>query len=95
MTIVRENAGLFVWNPSLASFMDPPSINRLSEIKAPVLVITADRDLEDNKAASDLLVDRIAGASKAFITGGGHLICMEQPEKFNRIVGDFLASVDK
>ena len=37
----------------------------------------------------DLIAKEVAGAKKAVITGAGHMVNMERPEEFNRIVLDF------
>jgi pimeloyl-ACP methyl ester carboxylesterase len=38
------------------------------------------------------LKENIVGAKKTIIEGAGHIVNMEKPEAFNRIVLDFLAS---
>jgi len=70
--------------------LDPPAVGRLGEIKAPTLVIVGDHDLPAIHKSADLLVSKIRGARKAVIPDAAHLPNLEHPEKFNRLVLDFL-----
>ena len=70
--------------------VDPSAFGRLAEIKAPTLVIVGDEDLSEIKDTADLLVSKIPGARKAVIHDAAHLPNLEHPDKFNRIVLDFL-----
>jgi len=74
--------------------LEPPAINRLDEIRAPMLAIVGDLDDPNIVAAPDMMTQRIAGAQKAIITGTAHLPNMERPDEFNRIVLDFLKGID-
>ncbi|HQR03105.1 MAG: alpha/beta fold hydrolase [Proteobacteria bacterium] len=69
----------------------PPDIERLDQIRAPTLVLRGERDLEDFQCCADILTDNIPGARSEVIVGAGHLLDLEQPERFGRIVADFLA----
>jgi pimeloyl-ACP methyl ester carboxylesterase len=40
---------------------------------------------------AQLLETGIAGVKKVMIPGAGHIVNMEKPEEFNRIVLDFLS----
>jgi pimeloyl-ACP methyl ester carboxylesterase len=70
--------------------LDPPAFARLGEIKAPTLVMVGDHDLPDIQETADLLVSKIRGARKELIHDAAHLPNLEHPEKFNRILLDFL-----
>ena len=70
--------------------LDPPAFGRLGEIKAPTLVIVGDHDLAQIQKTADLLVSKIHGARKAVIHDAAHLPNLEHPEKFNRLLLDFL-----
>jgi pimeloyl-ACP methyl ester carboxylesterase len=63
---------------------------RVSEIKAPTLVITGDEDTLVPPINSHNLVKQIAGAKLVAIEGGGHMFFIEQAEKFNSAVIDFI-----
>lgn len=70
--------------------LNPPAFGRLAEIKAPTLVIVGDEDLSEIQDTADLLVSQIPSARKAVIHDAAHLPNLERPEKFNRLLLDFL-----
>jgi pimeloyl-ACP methyl ester carboxylesterase len=67
-----------------------PTIERLSEMKAPTLVIVGSSDAATIQAIADILKDKIPGARKIVLPGVGHHLNMEKPKEYNRIVLDFL-----
>jgi len=71
--------------------LEPPAIGRLSEIRVPTLAIVGDLDMPDILVIVDSLVREIAGAKKVVIPGVAHMVNMEKPAEFNRIVLEFLA----
>lgn len=78
------------WSAAPMQSLEPPAIDRLSEITAPTLVIVGDADLEPIRETADLLASSIRGARKAVIHDAAHLPNLEHPAEFNRIVLDFL-----
>jgi len=68
---------------------------RLGDISAPTLVVSGDRDRVTPPALSEDIAARIPGARLARIAGAGHISNMERPEEFNRLVLEFLASVER
>ena len=62
----------------------------LENIRAPTLVITSEDDRLYTPDIARDMARRIAGAQLAVIEGAGHLSNLEQPERFNRLVLDFL-----
>jgi len=71
--------------------LDPPVSERLSDVRAPTLVVTGDEDVEDIHRIADRLVAEIRGARKATISDAAHLPSLERPDEFDRIVLDFLS----
>ncbi len=69
---------------------DPPAVGRLSEIKAPTLVVIGDLDMPGIIDIANRIEKEVAGAKKAVIKGAAHSVNMEKPEKFNRVVVEFL-----
>ena len=67
--------------------------DRLSQIKAPTLVLTGDADRLIPSSNSDILARAIPGAKLLKIPGGSHAFNFETPDLFNREVLSFLASV--
>lgn len=63
---------------------------RLSIISAPTLIITGEKDTTVPPSVQRMLVERIPNARQAVIQDAGHAVSVEQPEKFNQILLDFL-----
>ena len=64
--------------------------DRLGEITAPVLVISADEDYTPVES-KQAYVDKIADARLAVIKDSRHATPVEHPEEFNRVLAEFLA----
>ena len=75
--------------------LEPPAIERLGEVRAPTLLAVGDHDIEEKLAIVDRLAAEIPGARKVVFPGAAHMITMEQPTDFNRVVLDFLAAHDR
>jgi pimeloyl-ACP methyl ester carboxylesterase len=73
---------------------NPPAISRLGTLAVPALALVGDLDQPDVVAASEYLAANIAGAQHAVIAGTAHVPNMEKPVEFNRLVLDFLLSVE-
>ncbi len=74
--------------------LEPRAFGRLSDIQVPTLVIYSDYDVSPVADAAAALEAGIQGAKRVLITGTAHMIPMEKPEEFNKIVLDFLSEVD-
>lgn len=72
--------------------LEPPAIKRLKEISTPVQIIVGELDVPDIHSVCDLLASEIRGSEKIVIRDAGHLVSMEQPEKFIQTVFGFLSS---
>jgi 3-oxoadipate enol-lactonase len=70
----------------------PPAADRLAEITSPALVITGDLDTPRTLAGADFIVEHVAGAQKASLTGCAHMPNMEKVEAFDQLVLSFLAN---
>jgi len=70
--------------------LQPPAITRLAEVRVPTLIIVGNLDLPDKLALTEQLATSIPGARREIIAGAAHMVTMEQPQEFNRIVLDFL-----
>jgi 3-oxoadipate enol-lactonase len=80
-------------NAGLAAVPDPPPIDRLGDIEAPVLVIVGDLDQPTVREIGEILAERIGGARRIEIRGAAHMAHLEKPEEFRRIVRDFLVEM--
>jgi pimeloyl-ACP methyl ester carboxylesterase len=74
--------------------LTPPAIDRLGEISTPTLIIVGDLDVPDVHSMAHLMETTIPNAKKVTIPNAAHMVSMERPEEFNRIVLEFLRSVD-
>jgi pimeloyl-ACP methyl ester carboxylesterase len=68
----------------------PPAIDQLEKIDVPTLVISGDRDVAEFQHLASLIAERIEHSRHVIIPGAGHLLSMEKPAEFNRIVLEFL-----
>ncbi len=71
--------------------LEPPAVNRLGEIRVPTLVLWGDLDFSEVEKAMTFLTESIKGAQHVIFPGAAHMVNMEQPERFNAVVLDFLA----
>jgi 3-oxoadipate enol-lactonase len=69
-----------------------PALARLHEIRIPTLLLVGDADIPDVHAHAGALEAGIPRARRVVISGVGHLMYLEKPEEFSRIVIDFLTS---
>jgi pimeloyl-ACP methyl ester carboxylesterase len=74
--------------------LEPPAGERLGEIAVPTLVLIGDQDVSAIQAIAEKLATTIPGARKVVLTNTAHVPNMEQPEVFNRLVLEFLGSLD-
>ena len=73
--------------------LDPPAIERLTEIMTPTLVLVGQEDVEDIHHIAAILMDNIVKADKVMMSDTAHLPNMERPSTFNRFVLEFLEKV--
>jgi 3-oxoadipate enol-lactonase len=66
------------------------AIDHLDEIRVPTLVITGDHDAPPLEELGDLLERRISGAERVRFADSDHFPNLREPERFNRVVLDFL-----
>jgi pimeloyl-ACP methyl ester carboxylesterase len=67
-------------------------IDSLPQIRVPTLIIVGEQD-EPLIGASEYMAAKIPGARLEVIPGAGHAANLDQPEAFNRVLLDFLASL--
>lgn len=70
--------------------LDPPANDRLDELRVPVLVIIGDLDDPGTQAACRHLASAVPGARLEVFEGAAHMVNLEQPDRFNRVLRDFL-----
>ncbi len=80
----KENPGKLQVSPQ------PPAYKRLSEIRAPTLVIIGDRDVRGMRYIADDVHSKIQGSKKLVIHEADHIVNMSRPDEFNKAVLEFL-----
>ena len=80
------------WNPeSKEATLDPPAAGRLTEIQVPTLTVVGDLDMPVILKIVDMVEAQIPGAKKVVIPDAAHMLNMEKPQEFNKVVMEFLA----
>jgi pimeloyl-ACP methyl ester carboxylesterase len=73
--------------------MDPPAVDRLSEINVPTLVIVGQHDLPDFHAMAATLSTKIPGAVLHVLPDAGHLAHLAAPDEFVALLRAFVTQV--
>lgn len=88
--MVEDYSGWHWLNDDTVRVPIPPLAERLSEIRAPSLVITGSRDLPDFQRVADFIAQNLRSARRVFVPGAGHMVNLEAPQAFNAALLDFL-----
>jgi 3-oxoadipate enol-lactonase len=75
--------------------LDPPAVQRLAEVRAPTLVMIGDVDEPGGVAAGRHLASSVAAARLVEFHDVAHMIQLEEPDRFNALVLEFLAGVER
>ena len=75
-----------LWQPTA-----PPASKRLSEIRAPTLIMVAENDSPTYKTITESLASSIGGSKKVVIAGAAHVINLDKPKEFNQTSLGFLS----
>ena len=70
--------------------IQPPASGRLTDIRAPTLVISSALDLSDIHTITYILKEQISAVKAVELPDVAHMVNMERPEEFNRSVINFL-----
>jgi 3-oxoadipate enol-lactonase len=87
-----DGRDLFNSQPPAAA-TPPAEVGRLSEINAPTLVITGNLEMTSFQIASDVVAYLIPDARRVVVEGGGHHVHLQQPDRFNSEILQFLDTV--
>jgi 3-oxoadipate enol-lactonase len=74
--------------------LDPPAAGRLTEVRAPTLVMIGAADEPAGVMNGRNIADQVPDAQLIEFPGVAHMIQLEEPERFNRLVIDFLTGAD-
>jgi pimeloyl-ACP methyl ester carboxylesterase len=66
------------------------ALHRLKEIRVPMLILVGDADIPDVHAHAGAIEAGIPGSKRVVIPEAGHLMYLEKPEEFSRVVITFI-----
>lgn len=72
----------------------PDFSQTLAQIRAPTLLVWGDDDKRAPLSSAEPMREKIAGSRLTVIPNAGHLSNLEQPERFNAIVQEFINRVE-
>lgn len=89
--MINEHSGA-IWMDSMrGKYPSTPDLDQVHRITIPTLIIAGERDKVFVPLA-EALHERIAGSRLVVVKDVGHMVNLERPEEFNRLVGEFLES---
>ncbi len=91
--IIADYSGWHWFHQDPVSAPRPPAYERLEAVMAPTMAIVGAQDAPDIHKVTAAVATRIPGAKSETFPDAGHMVNMEQPERFNRVVIDFLAGL--
>jgi 3-oxoadipate enol-lactonase len=91
VSAVREESYRKTLEASVAQDRGAP----LENIRVPTLVVSGDEDSVYPPALAHEVARRIPGAELVMMQGAGHLVNLEQPQRFNQLVMDFIGKQEK
>ncbi len=77
--------------PTLVRLVNEDARELLPRVQAPTLIVWGSRDREVPEASVRIMARGIPGARLEILAGAGHFPFADVPERFVRVVGDFLA----
>ena len=92
-TMLRDYSGFHLVSHDPHRVFHPRAIERLGEITCPVQIIIGQHDIPDLQGVARQLIAEVKHARSVVIPDVGHIVNMEAPEQFNRIVFDFLNTI--
>jgi 3-oxoadipate enol-lactonase len=74
-------------------FLKPSAMGRLSEIRVPTLILTAEHDVPSCLEVANLLDRSIPDSTQIVMVGTGHMLHMERAGEFNKHLTEFVLRV--
>ena len=87
--LARANARVYAYR-NVEVPLSPPAVERLSEIRAPTLLLLGERDIPDEHRIVERLHREVPNSERVAFPGVGHVVNLEAPKEFNRVVLEFL-----
>jgi pimeloyl-ACP methyl ester carboxylesterase len=89
-SMVKDYSGWHWLNRAPIRGNEPVAIDRLHQILCPTLVVVGQRDTADFHTIAEILRKEIPEARKTILPRAGHMANMEESEKFNEVLMEFL-----
>jgi pimeloyl-ACP methyl ester carboxylesterase len=89
--MVDENQRVFLMDHWPEEPMTPPAFERLSGLDANVLFIVGDKDIAAVRDGARASADKVTRAKLETIAGADHLPQLEQPDRVNKLLVDFIS----
>lgn len=80
--------------PGTPQPLRPPAVGRLSELRAPLLVVVGTLDDPEAVDSCGYLAEHVSGSRIELFEGAAHMLNLEQPERFTNLLRDFFAEVE-
>lgn len=90
----HKSNGLSASLKMMGSGSQPYYMNKLGRIKIPTLILTGKNDEKFCRIGEEMAT-QITNCELRIVTNAGHVIHLEQPEKFDKIVFDFIKKVEE
>jgi len=90
---ILESSTQNLLNFPIEKLQDVKALPRLSEIQAPTIIVIGEHDIADNHAQAGIIQINVKDAVRRVVLHSGHMVYMEQPEEFNKVVGEFLSGL--
>jgi pimeloyl-ACP methyl ester carboxylesterase len=72
--------------------LEPPAATRLGELRVPTLVVAGELDMPFVLSAAERVEREVPGARRVVVPGVAHMVNLERPAEFRRLLEDFLRS---
>lgn len=90
---MQKQAFLQPTPPNVAlRWAEPPAIERLEELRVPVLVISGGLDVPAFSQFAEMMVQRLPSVRHVIFPDAAHLPSLENPPRFNPIVMEFIVA---
>ena len=90
--MVEDYSG-FHWRQADPQAPAAPFHDKLDTVGMPALVLSGARDVNGYREIADVLADRLPAARLVRFENSGHVLNLEEPDRFNAVVRDFAAQM--
>lgn len=70
----------------------PPVADQLGNVATPTLVVVGEHDIPDVHAHARIIEATVADARRVIVPAAGHLVFLERPDEFGRLLAEFIGS---